>query len=334
MFENRKIKVALIGCGNIGADEKKYGGNVSPGTHAGAYVKNKKVDLVAFVDNSEAQLEYAMSNFPRVQKYLDIDKMMQEMKPDLVSIATPSGLHYEHVMKVAKYKPSVILCEKPIAYKIHEAEEMIGECKKNGVTLFINHIRHFDPLLLKWSQKVKDGVIGEVLQGNAYYYNGFYNCGTHLIDLIRMYLGDPVSVSGHYNNLTSNIKNDSNIDGQLYFKNGGMITLQSLSANYGVFGMQLYGTEGMINIKNLGYSVEYRKKVENENFAGYFQLSNDSEVEGEPRSFMKNSINSVINFMIGAESELSIGEDGLGILKILYALEESAKENEKSIQIT
>jgi len=333
MSKNKIYKAAVIGCGNIGTNAEAYQKNIKPGTHAGSYEKNARIRLVALVDIDQNKLKRAQKDFPNTAVYTDIQKMMKKERPDIVSIATPTKYHYENVLTVAHLKPKVILCEKPISHSISEAKKMILVCKKNKVTLFINHQRHFDSLLRKWSKKINRGILGQIYQGNAYYYNGLFNAATHLIDLILMFLGQPRTVTGKYNNETSNLPNDKNIDGLIFFKNDLKISLHSLSKNYGYFGLRLYGEKGMLNLTNLCFKIEHAPKIPNPYFKGYFGLSENVKSVGKPRSLIYETIKYIILFLDHQASPMGTGENALIVLKILLALQKSAKQNGKEIKI-
>lgn len=333
MTKKTKFKAVVVGCSGIGAAAVIYNKAVSPGTHAESYEKNKEVDLIALVDINKKKLEQVGKRFPKARLYSSIGAMMAEEKPDIVSIATPTKIHCKNVLEVAKYKVSVILCEKPISYSVAEAQKMISACKKNKVQLFINHQRHFDGAIRRWSSKVNKGLLGQVYQGNAYYYNGLFSAGTHLIDLMGMFLGNPISVIGRYNKTTSNLAGDPDIDGLLFFKNDLKVSLQSVSKNYGLFSLRMYGEHGMLNITNLGFKIEHRKKIEDKNFKGFFKLSNKIFSEGKPRSLIAEVVKYIILFLDKKIEPISTGEDGLDVLKILLALKKSADAGGKEIKL-
>lgn len=333
MFNKNQYKAAVIGCGNIGAEEGNYNKAVQPGTHAGTYASIKRINLVALVDVDTDRLERIKKYFPGVPQYTDAEKMYKEIKPDIVSIATPIVHHYAGVMLAAKHQCPIILCEKPISDDIVKAKKMIIACKKSGSKLFVNHMRHFDPLLLKWAKRIRDGYIGDAYQGNAFYYNGFYDSGTHLVDVLRMFLGELAWVSAKYNKKTSSNPKDLNVDGMIGFKNGAIVSLQSLSKNYGFFGFRIFGEKGMVNIRNLCFEVEYRKKINNKNYKGFFELDKRIKREGENRSFIKSVIEYMMLFADGKKEAISTGEDGLAVLKILIAVKKSADLNGKEIKM-
>ena len=211
------FKAAVIGCGNIGAAIKRYGKNVQPATHAGAYQHNRRTRLVALVDVDKEKLAEAGRNFSGTRTYVDIKSMFRNERPDIVSIATPPQMHYKNVLEATKYKTPVVVCEKPIALSVTEAQRMIQRCKQSGSRLIINHTRRFDPLLSKWARRLRKGFLGNIFQANAYYYNGIMNNGTHLVDFLTMYFGVPKAVCGWYNDITKGNPGDPNIDGFIFF---------------------------------------------------------------------------------------------------------------------
>jgi len=324
---NKNYKAAVIGCGKIGAEIKIYRKEVQPATHAEAYKAHPKIKFAGLADIDEKKLNIAAKYFPGVPLFNSAESLLKKIRPDIVSIATPDYSHSRLVQLAARFKTKAIICEKPISNSLKEAEKMIKVCRENKSLLFINHQRRFDPLIRKWRDKLKNGLIGDILQVSCYYYNGLLNNGTHCIDLLRFFLGEIDWVQGVTNLKTSNSKNDENIDALIGFKNNIRATLQSLSKNYGFFSFYFYGTKGRLAIKNLGYEIEYKKLIKNKYYKNFYQLSAPIKQEGKTRSFMKSTINHVVNCLEGLGQPISRGEDGLAALKILLALRKSAKNN-------
>jgi len=325
----KKYKAAVIGCGKIGVEIGNYRKDVRPATHAEAYKTHPKIELVGLADIDEKRLKIAAKYFPGVPLFKSAESLFKKIKPDIVSITTPADSHSQLVQLAAKYKTKAIICEKPISNSLKEAEKMIKVCRNNKSLLFINHQRRLDPLIRKWRDKIKNGLIGDILQASCYYYNGLLNNGTHCIDLLRFFLGEIEWVQGVTNLKTSNSKNDENIDALIGFKNNIRATMQSLSKNYGFFSFYFYGTAGRLAIKNLGYEIEYRKLTKNKYYKNFYQLSTPIKQEGKTRSFLESTVNHVINCLEGQARPTSTGEDGLATLKILLALRKSAKNNAK-----
>ncbi len=333
MSKANKFKAAVVGCGKIGAEIDNYYKAVQPATHAGAYHFHKDIKLVALVDKDKKKLTLAGRYFPEAKLYLDVKRMLKENRPDIVSIATPTKYHRENVLEVAQFRCPAILCEKPIAYSINEAKSMINACKRNGSQLFINYQRRFDSLLNKWSERVKDGILGQIYQGNAYYCNGLFNNGSHLINLLQMFLGEPISVIGRYNKATSSLPGDPNVDGLIIFPNSLIVSIHSLSKNYDYFDLRILGEKGMLEISDLSFQIQYTKKIISKKYKGYFELSKKTFREGKPRSMMLQVVNHIVAFLKHRVESISQGEDGLATLKVLLALRQSAETHNQEIKI-
>lgn len=326
-------KAVVIGGGNIGAGVDIYNKNIRPGSHADAYSKNKRFELCAIVETDKARHAYLNKYYPGVKIYEKMEDMLLAVKPDIVSVATPTKDHFKAVILAASRKVPVVLCEKPIAYDLREAEIMIKKCQENGTKLFINHIRHYDGLMNKWSEKVKSGLLGNLEQAMFQYYNGLYNNGTHFLDLVMMFAGKPVYVMAKKNETIPWNENDINVDGLLFFENGLTLSIQSLSKNYGYQNIKIFGEKGMLEIGNMTYEIKYCKKIKNKNFKNFFQLDDKCLSEGKKRSWMAGVINYFAEYMDGERKEISSGEDGLAVLKILESLKKSASLKGKIIII-
>lgn len=322
---NKIYKAAVIGCGRIGVEVGNYAKNIQPATHAGAYKSHPRINLVGLADINKERLKIAACYFPGVSLFNSAEEMMRVVRPDIVSIATNPDSHPKLVRMAAKHKIKAIVCEKPIAKSLKEAEKMIKDCRIAESLLFINHQRRFDSLLQEWRNKIKKGIIGKILQGTGYYCNGLFNNGTHFIDLLRFFLGEVKWVGG--------LKNGKNVDALIGFKNGARVVLQSLSKNYDFFDLYLYGSRGRVVIKDLNCQIEHRRLINNIYYKNFHQLAPKPQFYGKPRSFMISMVDGVIKCLDGKEKPISAGEDGLAALKILFALKKSAENNGKQIKL-
>ena len=332
MSKKKIYTAAVIGCGYIGAGVQYFDKKIQPATHAGAYYSNPRFKLVALVDNDQAKLEAAKRYFPSARLYSDIVTMLRAEKPDVVSVASPTQYHYRHVITLAKQHVPVILCEKPIADTVRHGEQMVRACRKSRSQLFVNYQRHFDPLIQKWAHKVKGGFLGPLYQANVYYYNGLHNNAGHMIDLLNLFFGMPKDVQVKFNKTTETEGKGFNADGLMWYDNNLLVTLQSLSKNYGYFSLSILGEKGSVSIsKNTSPVIEFREKIPNREAKLYFELSNIIKREGKPRSMLVPTLAHIASYLDGNASPISQGEDGLLVLKVLDVLGRSARAQGKRI---
>lgn len=145
---NRKIKVAILGCGRISRK------------HIEAITINKsKFNLSALCDDNEIKLDKIKIN---VIKFSSIDKLLSsEIKLDLVSICTPSGLHKSHAIKVLKKRINVLI-EKPMALTNKDAREIINTGLKYRTKVFICLQNRFNPTIKLLKKTLDNKKLGRI----------------------------------------------------------------------------------------------------------------------------------------------------------------------------
>ncbi|MCZ2258486.1 Gfo/Idh/MocA family protein [Sporosarcina sp. G11-34] len=99
-------------------------------------------------------------------KYIADLKEFLQTDVEAVVICSENINHKEHVIEAARAKKH-ILCEKPIATEVRDAEEMIQACEEAGVILQIAYPVRFSPVIENVKEMIQEGAIGEVLAINA-----------------------------------------------------------------------------------------------------------------------------------------------------------------------
>lgn len=130
---------------------------------------------VALHNRTDAELSYIwdedevrgkeMADKYNCQYIANLDDFLQT-DIEAVVICSENMNHKEHVIKAAKAKKH-ILCEKPIATEVKDAEAMIKVCEEAGVILQIAYPVRFAPVIENIKAMIQQGAIGEVLAINA-----------------------------------------------------------------------------------------------------------------------------------------------------------------------
>lgn len=147
------LKAAVVGVGAMGRH------------HARVYHELEDVELVAVVD-ANAETARKVGRLWGVPAYDSCEHLMSEVKPDLVSVATPTVLHYETVLCMID-RGVHVLVEKPIAATLDEAEEMTEGARRQGVLLSIGHIERFNPAVVELKRRLEAGELGTLYQLHA-----------------------------------------------------------------------------------------------------------------------------------------------------------------------
>jgi len=142
------VKLGFIGCGGIANH------------HASTIIANVKgIKVAAGADIMPDMLKAFKKQHGVKALYADYRQMLKEADIDAVCVATPTGLHCEHVVAAARAGKHVF-CEKPIAMKLRDADKMIEACAKAGVKLMIGQVRRYDTDWSVFKKLVQSGAIG------------------------------------------------------------------------------------------------------------------------------------------------------------------------------
>ena len=242
------MRYALIGCGRIS------------GNHVIA-AKNNDLKVVGLCDLVEDNMRDKILKFElsdTIPCYTDYIAMLEEQKPELVSIATESGTHAEIAIECIKRGCNIII-EKPIALSLEDADEIISTAEKYGVKVCACHQNRFNKSIQKIRDAIEKKRFGRLLYGTAHirwardyeYYarakwrgtweqdgGALMNQCIHDIDLLRWMMGDEIeSVVG----MTDRLKHE-----YIEAEDLGIALIKFKNGSYGII-------EGTTNIypKNL-----------------------------------------------------------------------------------
>jgi predicted dehydrogenase len=158
---------------------------------------------VALADPHEPNLRAVGEAFGITRRYADYREMIERERLDLLDICTQAPQHAPMTLHAAGAGVRGILCEKPIALTLQEADAMIDACYRAGARLAINHQTRMIPETSYAERLVREGAIGEVRaarmidKGGRPAGNSLMELVTHLFDFLRLYAGDPAWVAGH-----------------------------------------------------------------------------------------------------------------------------------------
>ena len=117
---NRKIRLALVGCGRIANN------------HVGAIESHSDtVELVDVCDVNASALAQAVAR-TKASGHSNLSNLLKATTADLVVLTTPSGLHPEQAIQVAASGRHV-MTEKPMATRWHDGVRMVKACDDANV---------------------------------------------------------------------------------------------------------------------------------------------------------------------------------------------------------
>lgn len=212
------LKAAVVGVGSIGQN------------HARLYRSIDGVQLVGIADPSP-QTAARVGARENVPHYTDFLALLDERKPDLVSVAVPTSLHFEIGSRLIERGVHVLM-EKPITSTVEQAEALIDLAKRNKVTLAVGHIERFNPAVMELRRRLREGIAGRIYKVFAQrlspYPPRIHDAGvvidlaSHDIDLMRYLIADPITRI--YAETLSSINSDREdlFNGLIRFKSGAV----------------------------------------------------------------------------------------------------------------
>ena len=182
------LKAAVIGVGSMGRN------------HARLYRTIEGVRLVGIADPNQKVVDLvgAKENVPH---YTNFVTLLDEQKPDLVSIAAPTSLHYEMGAQVIDRGVHVLM-EKPITSTVEQGEALLELAKRKGVILAVGHVERFNPAVMELRRRLHEGMAGRIYKISAQRLSPYpsrisdagvvIDLASHDIDLMRHLMPEPI----------------------------------------------------------------------------------------------------------------------------------------------
>ena len=308
----RTINVGVVGVGAMGEN------------HVRVYHKMDEANLVAVSDVSERALKKIEKKYG-AKGFTEYSELLEDPEIEAVSVCVPTTFHHAVVMEAIKHGKHVLV-EKPIAFTVSEAEEMIAAAKEAGVSLATGHVERFNPAVQKAKELVDDGVIGDIVSAFAKRVGPLpprikdvgvsIDLAIHDLDIMNYLFEEEVTqVYGSMNCSFDDSEFEDHAEIMVNFNNEstGIVEVNWLTP-YKRRELELTGTAGIISVDYIKQSIEVYGK-----FAQDIQIKHEEPLKGELKSFL-NAV------MKGEEPEIT-GEDGLKALKMVIAANKSSQEH-------
>ena len=150
-MNDASFRLGVVGCGGFGLFALQHFTQV-PG-----------VTLVGMAGTHRPAALAAARRFD-VNEVESIEKLVQRDDIDLVYIATPPFLHYEQALAALDAGKHVI-CEKPLATTVQQADEMMQRARERDLLLVANLMQRYNPLFDIIQRLIESGALGELLRG-------------------------------------------------------------------------------------------------------------------------------------------------------------------------
>jgi len=147
----RKLGIGVIGAGGI-----------ANGAHLNNYARNPRVKLIAVADIDLAKAKAAAEKWGIPHYYEDYHDVINHPDVEAVSVTTWPTAHAEPVIAAAKAGKHV-LCEKPIATTLEDANAMVAATDKAGVKFAMGYQPQFGKVWPAVKNLIDEGVCGRIM---------------------------------------------------------------------------------------------------------------------------------------------------------------------------
>jgi scyllo-inositol 2-dehydrogenase (NAD+) len=326
-----KLRVAVLGVGGMGKRHAENLRGLVPGAR-----------LVAVADAASERAQAVASELAVEHWYGNLEDMLQQKDIDCVVIAAPDKFHAAAIQAVAAAGKD-ILCEKPLATNLPDAQVALDAVSKAGVRLQIGFMRRYDPAYAAAKARIEAGEIGEPVifksigrdkdappiaayQSSV---NGmlFYNNTIHDFDLARWLMRDEVAEAhayatvairpevAQYGDIVAGVVN-------LKYRRGAIGNIESfVQSTYGYdVRTEVIGSAGSILVGSFQQTPAtfLTKNGGTQTLADHYLTRFADAYVLELRDFVHN--------MLNQHPPRVTGEDGLRALEIAVAAENSYRE--------
>lgn len=332
-----KISFSIVGCGNIGI---RHAEHISRLAH-----------LSSVCDSDEQKRREFQQKFPSVAIYSTLEQLLEnDYDCEVVNICTPNNCHAQQSILAMKHKKHVV-CEKPMALSVLDANKMIMASQKYQRQLFVVKQNRFNPPVQQVKTWLDNEQLGKILmivvncfwnRNDQYYQNSnwkgkkledggtLFTQFSHFIDIVYFLAGDMVSVHAIGKNLNHKNTIEFEDSGLIHFElaNGAMgsVNYTTTSHKQNMEGsITIFGEKGTVKIggqylNTLEYcqiqdiSTPTLPESKPANQYGYYQgsMSNHDKI-----------IKNVINTLCGRENIATSGFEGMKTVQIIEAIYDS-----------
>jgi predicted dehydrogenase len=193
----QKLRVGIVGLGQVGSRFDEEAGRKTIWTHTGAYLEHAdRYDIVAATDPDAGNAAAFQQRVPQAKISKSVAAMLSDNELDVVSICTPAEHHtvaFTEIAAAAGIKG--IWCEKPLAADLNSAREM-ARSAPTDIPIAVSYVRRWMPLWRELVDMIAAGAVGRIRSIRVAMPNRLFSIGSHAIDLALMLGGEVEEVSG------------------------------------------------------------------------------------------------------------------------------------------
>jgi predicted dehydrogenase len=270
--------------------------------------------------------------------------MLEEIRPDVVTVAVPTQAHCPVALDALEAGCHVLV-EKPISATLEEGRRMIERAAALGLVLAVGHIERYNPAVIELKRRLDDGELGQIFQINARRLGPFparvrdvgvvVDLAPHDLDIMRYLVGKGKQVQRLYAETEQEIHtaHEDLFSGLIRFDGGilGVLNINWLTPGK-VREITVTGQRGMFRADLLTQDLYFYENEE----AGGLDWNHLSLLRGvgegqmvrlrlHRREPLRAELEAFVTAAQGEQGAIVSGEDGLVALELAQALVRSGR---------
>jgi predicted dehydrogenase len=217
----------------------------------------------------------------------------------------------------------VILCEKPLARTLADAEQIAGLAAERGVMIATIYMRRFAQNIMALKGYIDSGSLGRIQAVSGWYIGGTFHNGTHWFDMLRMLVGEASWVEAF--DTLGEKGDDPTLDVVIGMLNGTLATLRAGDAKrHALFEMDIVMTGGRAQITDSGHVISLSRTAPSPRYTGYVELEPVRVDLGHRRDLMLHAVEDAVEAVTLSRAPACTVDDGLAAMRIADAASRSS----------
>lgn len=336
-----QIGIGIIGCGYWGVHYVRI------------FSELPNSQMVRVCDLNEERLNRVRQRFPLVEACNTIQQLLDDPRIGAVVVATPPSTHYE-ITKVCLLHDKHVLVEKPFVMEVADGEELIGLAEERNKVLMVGHTFLYNPGIQKMKECIWDDNFGEIYYLHATRtnlgpirtdVNVVWDLVPHDLSIFGDLLGvQPVWVTAVGAKLLRNGREDVGFI-TLAYPDGVLGHIHvSWADPYKVRRVVAVGSKKRIVFNDLDNLEKVRifdkgvapSKTDVNSYGEFQFLVRDGDIispKVEASEPLKNQCAHFLDSVANGVMPLSDGQNGLDIVRVLVAIDESVRRNGAPVEV-
>ncbi len=262
--------------------------------HAGILNALPDTKVVAITEKEGMIRRAAKKLLPNISFYDNVAEMVERHDLEAIYVTTPIVSHLSIVDDLSKSGKKVALfIEKPLAGNLKDSKEILAKASSLGSVNMVGFQKRFAPQFQRVKQLLENKALGELFFFKGYsFVSGVFSkgsgwrfakgqggslldLGSHLIDLVQWYFGEPSSLTASERSMYSEEVED--FSHAAFNFNSGLIG--HIDVSWSVAGyrlpetqLEIHGSNGVIVVNDDALRISINKDVPNVNSLGTHNL--------------------------------------------------------------